>query len=58
MSILPLTRVNYTQWRAKINMGLAIFEIDKAIMDKCSEEPTLHDIPDNLSVDAKAEQEK
>jgi hypothetical protein len=39
-------------------MGLAIFEIDKAIMDKCPEEPTLLDIPDDLGADAKAEREK
>jgi hypothetical protein len=39
-------------------MGLAIFEIDKAITDKCSEEPTLLDILDDLSADAKAEREK
>jgi hypothetical protein len=34
MSIDPLTGVNYPQWREKINMGLTLFEIDKAIMDK------------------------
>jgi hypothetical protein len=37
MSIPPLTGANYPQWREKINMGLAIFEINKAIMDKCPE---------------------
>jgi hypothetical protein len=58
MSIPPLTRANYPQWREKINMGLAIFEIDKAIIDKCLEEPTLLDIPDDLGADAKAEREK
>jgi hypothetical protein len=36
MSIEPLTGVNYPQWWEKNNMGLAIFEIDKAIMDKRS----------------------
>jgi hypothetical protein len=39
-------------------MCLAIFEIDKAIMDKRPVEPTLLDIPDDLDADAKAEQEK
>jgi hypothetical protein len=33
MSIEPLIGANYPQWREKINMGLAIFEIDKAITD-------------------------
>jgi hypothetical protein len=37
LSILPLIGANYPQWREKINMGLTIFEIDKAITDKCSE---------------------
>jgi hypothetical protein len=55
MSIEPLTRVNYPQWREKINMGLAIFEIDKAITDKRPVELTLLDIPNDLSADAKAE---
>jgi hypothetical protein len=58
LSIEPLTGVNYPQWREKINMGLAIFEIDKAITDKCPEEPTRLEIPDDHSVDAKAEREK
>jgi hypothetical protein len=39
-------------------MGLTIFEIDKPITDKCPKEPTLLDIFDDLSVDAKAEREK
>jgi hypothetical protein len=39
-------------------MGLTIFEIDKAITDKHSVEPTLLNIPDDLSADAKAEREK
>jgi hypothetical protein len=39
-------------------MGLAIFDIDKAITDKCPKEPTLLDIPDDLGADAKAEREK
>jgi hypothetical protein len=41
-----------------IDMGLAIFEIDKAITDKRPVEPTLLEIPDNLDADAKAEREK
>jgi hypothetical protein len=39
-------------------MSLAIFEIDKAITDKHPVEPTILAIPDDLSVDAKAEREK
>jgi hypothetical protein len=35
-----------------------IFEIDKAIMDKCPKKPTLLDIPDDLGANAKAEREK
>jgi hypothetical protein len=58
MSIEPLTGANYPQWREKINMSLAIFEIDKAITDKRPEEPTLLEIPNDLGADAKAEQEK
>jgi hypothetical protein len=55
MSIESLTGVNYPQWWEKINMGLVIFEIDKAITDKHPVEPTLFDIPDDLGADAKAE---
>ncbi len=55
MSIPPLTGANYPQQREKINKGLAIFEIDKAITDKCLKEPTLLDIPDDLGANAKAE---
>jgi hypothetical protein len=58
MSIEPLTGANYPQWREKINMSLTLFEIDKAITDKRPVEPTLLDIPNDLGVDAKAEQEK
>jgi hypothetical protein len=58
MSIDPFTRANYPQWQKKINMGLALFEIDKAITDKCSVEPTLHEIPDDLSADANATREE
>jgi hypothetical protein len=39
-------------------MGLALFEIDKAIMDKRLVEPTLLDISNDLGADAKAEREK
>jgi hypothetical protein len=39
-------------------MGLAIFEIDKAITDKRLVESTLLDNLDDLSADAKAEREK
>jgi hypothetical protein len=35
-------------------MGLALFEIDKAIADKRLVEPTLLEIPDDLGADAKA----
>jgi hypothetical protein len=58
MSIDPLTRANYPQRREKIKMGLALFEIDKAIMDKRLKEPTLLKIHNDLSVHAKAEREK
>jgi hypothetical protein len=55
MSIEPLTGVNYPQWREKINMGLVIFEIDKAITDKRPVEPTLLGISNDLDADAKTE---
>jgi hypothetical protein len=58
MSILSLTGANYSLWREKINMSLAIFEIDKAITDKCLEEPTLLHIPKDIGADAKVEREK
>jgi hypothetical protein len=58
MSVEPLTGANYPQWREKINMGLALFEIDKLITDKRSVEPTLFDIPSDLGADAKAERAK
>jgi hypothetical protein len=58
MSVEPLTGANYSQWREKINMGLALFEIDKAITDKRPVEPTLLDIPNDLGADAKAERER
>jgi hypothetical protein len=57
MSVEPLTGANYPQWREKINMSLALFEIDKAITDKRPVEPTLLDILNDLGADAKAERE-
>jgi hypothetical protein len=39
-------------------MGLEIFEIDKAITSKRLIEPPLHEIPDDLGADAKAERKK
>jgi hypothetical protein len=58
MSVEPLTGANYPQWQEKINMGLALFKIDKPIMDKRLVELTLLDIPDDLDADAKVEREK
>jgi hypothetical protein len=58
MSIELPTGANYPQWREKINMGLVIFEIDKAIADKHPVKPTLLEILDDLSADAKAKREK
>jgi hypothetical protein len=58
MSVEPLTGASYPQWREKINIDLALFEIDKAITDKRPVEPTLLDIPNDLSADAKAKREK
>jgi hypothetical protein len=58
MSVEPLTGANYPQWWEKINLSLTLFEIDKAIMDKRPVEPTLLNIPNNLSADAKAKREK
>jgi hypothetical protein len=39
-------------------MGLTIFEIDEAITDKRSVEPTLLEILDDLSTNAKVKREK
>jgi hypothetical protein len=39
-------------------MDLEIFEIDKAITNKCRVKSTLLDIPDDIDADAKAEREK
>jgi hypothetical protein len=58
MSIEPLTGANYPQWWEKINMGFAIFEIDKAITVKHPKEPTLLKIPDDLGADANVKREK
>jgi hypothetical protein len=58
MFVEPLTGANYPQWWEKINMGLALFKIDKAITDKRPVELTLLDIPNDLGADAKAEREK
>jgi molybdopterin converting factor small subunit len=58
MSVELLTGANYPQWREKINMGLALFEIDIIITDKRPVEPSLLDIPSDLDVDAKVEREK
>jgi hypothetical protein len=58
MSVEPLIGANYPQWREKINMDIALFQIDKAITDKRPVEPTLLDIPSDLGADAKAEREK
>jgi hypothetical protein len=57
-SIEPLTRANYSQWREKVNMGLALFEIDKAIMDKRSVEPTPEMIPNDATPEVRAHKEK
>jgi molybdopterin converting factor small subunit len=54
----PLIGANYSQWQEKINMSLAIFDIDKAITDKRPVEPTLLETPDDLGADAKTEREK
>jgi molybdopterin converting factor small subunit len=58
MFVEPLTGANYPQWWEKINMGITLFEIDKAITDKRPVEPTLLDIPNDLGVNAKAKREK
>jgi hypothetical protein len=58
MSVEPLTEANSPQWREKINMGLSLFEIDKAITDKHPVELILLDILNDIGADAKAEREK
>jgi hypothetical protein len=58
MSIKPLTGANYPQWKEKVSMGLALFEIDKAITDKRPIEPTPKVIPDDATPEVKAHMEK
>jgi hypothetical protein len=58
MSIDPLTGVNYPQWREKVNMGLALFEIYKAIMDKHPVESTPEVIPHDVTPEVRAHKEK
>jgi hypothetical protein len=58
MSIEPLIRANYPQWKKMVNMGLALFEIDNAITDKRLVEPTPKEIPDDVSHEVKAHKEK
>jgi hypothetical protein len=58
LSIDLLTGAKYPQQQEKINLGLMLFEIDKAIMVKRPIEPTLLEILDDLGVDAKAKREK
>jgi hypothetical protein len=58
MSIEPFTGVNYPWWRKKVNIGLAIFEIDKAITDKRPVEPTHEVIPDDATPEVRVHKEK
>jgi hypothetical protein len=58
MSIEPLTGANYPQWRKKVNVGLALFEIEKVITDKCLVEPTPVEILDDLSHEVRTHIEK
>jgi hypothetical protein len=58
MSIEPLTGVNYPQWREKVNMGLDLFEIDKAITGKRPVEPTPEVIPNDATPEVRAHKEK
>jgi hypothetical protein len=58
MSIEPLIGANYPQWREKVNIGLALFEIDKAITDKRPVEPTPDMIPDDATPEVKVHKEK
>jgi hypothetical protein len=58
MSIEPLTRTNYPQWREKVNIGFALFEIDKAIMGKRPVKPTHEEIHDDMSHEVRAHKEK
>jgi hypothetical protein len=58
MSIAPLTRANYPQWWEKVNMRLALFEINKAITDKHLVEPTPEVIPNDASPEVRTHKEK
>jgi hypothetical protein len=58
MSIEPLIGANYPQWREKVNIGLALFEIDKVITDKRPVEPTPDMIPDDATPEVKVHKEK
>jgi hypothetical protein len=58
MSIELLTGANYPQWREMVNMGLALFEIDKAIMDKHPVEPIPEEIVDDLSPEVRTHREE
>jgi hypothetical protein len=58
MSIEPLNGANYPQWREKVNMGLALFEIDKAITDKRLIESTPEVIPNDATLEVWAHKEK
>jgi hypothetical protein len=49
MSIEPLTGLNCPQWLEKVNMRLALFEIDKTITDKRLVEPTPEVIPNDVT---------
>jgi hypothetical protein len=58
MFIEPLTGANYSQWRENVNMGLALFEIDKVITDKHPVEPTPEVIPNDATPKVGAHKEK
>jgi hypothetical protein len=58
MSIEPLTGVTYPQCREKVNIGLALFEIGKAITDKRPVEPTPEVIPNDVTPEVRARKEK
>jgi hypothetical protein len=58
MSIEPITGANYSQWREKVNMGLALFEIDKSIADKRHVEPTPKMIPNDVTPEVTTHKEK
>jgi hypothetical protein len=58
MSIEPIIGANYSQWREKVNMGLALFEIDKAITNKRLVEPTPEVVPNDATPEVKAHKDK